>query len=856
MIIKALRVSEVGCFTSPQALEGLSGHLDVLAGPNELGKSTLLRALAVLFGKEHTSMAQTLRKEIQPYTGGAPTIEAEFELAGQMWRLRKRYFSAKSAELRNLSTGEIDRGEDAETRLDALKAGSGLATVGLNMLWVGQTETLRSIEPDEGTTQTLRGLLASEIEAMVSGSDAIAVRKAVDRALEDYFTATGRLKKTGRLQAAIDERDQLVEELDAARRREKQSAAHSERLEVIRRERAELDDPAAEAARQEALAKAEAAVAAVTERERALQNAQSDFKLKAIELERIITALQAAERDAKERDSLQEKADDIAEHIDSTRTKSEHLQQRITAAKRQRDALERQLATARYLSASGRLAKARERARTLAELDAAIEANAVTQELMERIDAETRSISTLEARLAAALPAVSVAYDKGTRTRIRAHGRAIDDGETLHPDGPLVLEVPGVGRITITPGASEAVEEDRRDLDAHCTILAELLQSGGVNDPQAARQSCDRRRTATMQRSEVTAQINALAPDGIAALEASLRTLSEVLPDPPDMLQDGSRTPSEPDLAELDAQLRDLNRELEQLANEKRDIDAALARLEAAEKARVQRLAALSEHVRTPNDLAALQKAHADAVKAADDARWLLETCRRALPDAEQRRDLDKQVERAKAGLADAARRLHELEREAVRLETQLEADGRDGIGETANALAERHQAAEARVATLTREADALRLLKQTLDAVHQETASRLHAPIGKRLRPYLEILFPDAVAAFDSHLKPDAIERGGRREPIERLSRGTQEQIAVLARLAYARVLADTGTPVPLILDDALVYSDDERMERMFQALRLAAEHHQVIVLTCRAKAFESLGGTALQLVPWQNAA
>ena len=55
MKIKAVRVREVGTFRDPVALEGLSGGLDVLAGPNELGKSTLFRALEAAFHDQASS---------------------------------------------------------------------------------------------------------------------------------------------------------------------------------------------------------------------------------------------------------------------------------------------------------------------------------------------------------------------------------------------------------------------------------------------------------------------------------------------------------------------------------------------------------------------------------------------------------------------------------------------------------------------------------------------------------------------------------------------------------------------------------------------------------------------------------
>ena len=59
----------------------------------------------------------------------------------------------------------------------------------------------------------------------------------------------------------------------------------------------------------------------------------------------------------------------------------------------------------------------------------------------------------------------------------------------------------------------------------------------------------------------------------------------------------------------------------------------------------------------------------------------------------------------------------------------------------------------------------------------------------------------------------------------------------------------------MPLILDDALVYADDARIAASFAALALAAEHHQVIVLTCREKVFAPLGAARLTLQPWKLA-
>ena len=120
-------------------------------------------------------------------------------------------------------------------------------------------------------------------------------------------------------------------------------------------------------------------------------------------------------------------------------------------------------------------------------------------------------------------------------------------------------------------------------------------------------------------------------------------------------------------------------------------------------------------------------------------------------------------------------------------------------------------------------------------------------------LRPLLGLLFEDATVTFDEDtLLPRTVRRNGLEEPVGVLSGGMREQLAVLTRLAFARLLAKDGKPAPVILDDALVYSDDDRIERMFDALHRQASDQQIIVFSCRQRAFAQLGGNILNMVPW----
>ena len=113
-------------------------------------------------------------------------------------------------------------------------------------------------------------------------------------------------------------------------------------------------------------------------------------------------------------------------------------------------------------------------------------------------------------------------------------------------------------------------------------------------------------------------------------------------------------------------------------------------------------------------------------------------------------------------------------------------------------------------------------------------------------------MLWPDAGLRIDAdEVLPAALEREGTEEQFEVLSGGTQEQIALLVRLAFARMLARGGASAPVILDDAIVFTDDDRIERMFDALTRQAQDIQIIVLSCRQRAFRDLGGRALEIIP-----
>jgi uncharacterized protein YhaN len=72
-------------------------------------------------------------------------------------------------------------------------------------------------------------------------------------------------------------------------------------------------------------------------------------------------------------------------------------------------------------------------------------------------------------------------------------------------------------------------------------------------------------------------------------------------------------------------------------------------------------------------------------------------------------------------------------------------------------------------------------------------------------------------------------------KEPEQRLSTGTVDQIYLSLRLAMVGILSENRESIPMLLDDPFANYDDERLERTMALLANIAKKHQVLLFTCR---------------------
>ena len=76
---------------------------------------------------------------------------------------------------------------------------------------------------------------------------------------------------------------------------------------------------------------------------------------------------------------------------------------------------------------------------------------------------------------------------------------------------------------------------------------------------------------------------------------------------------------------------------------------------------------------------------------------------------------------------------------------------------------------------------------------------------------------------------------------PYESLSGGAKEQLGIVARLAGAALVAKEDS-VPVVIDDALGFTDPQRLTKMAEVFDAVASDGQVIILTCSPQRYEGV--------------
>lgn len=877
MKLTRIRIEQFRQFRQPIEITGLDPGLNLFTGANEAGKSTIVAAIRAAFFERHRSGSVD---HLRPWddASASPGVELDFIVAGRTYRLGKRFLGRKRCEL-HAGPLHLD-GAEAEDHLAELlgfqHAGKGASKAehwGIpGLLWIQQGGAQDIRESIGHATDHLRSALDTTLgEVASSGGDEVLAK--VEALRNELLTAaTGKprgpyqqaFEQAAALEAAVQALDADIaayrEKVDrlAALRRDHAADAGEQPWTVFRRQEQDaarqLDAVSAiEAALQADRQRAEQLAMqiqllrdrldafageeeAVDARRAALEHAQRLSQARGAEVEQWqVRAREASQRHAAAREVLRQ-------------AREEAMRRDLL---RQQDALRRKLERTMAV-----LAKAEAQQAALIDLQRRLAETRIDAEDLDTLRQRHGRINELRIRRDAI--ATRLRFELVAGARIDIGGEAVTGrGDRLLTEATRVT-LPGLGRLDITPGGADLAElgrEERALVDAHDALLQRL----GLASLEAAESRLQSHTRFQAEARTAAATLMALAPEGIDALRgeqtaivASLGETEQALARLPAAT---AATNDPPALAQAEAAEESARQSLEQINRALDQARVAAGNARIVSEAAVRELTVAQAVLAAPERaarLAAVNQALTDARAEQASLAVRIETLARQLADA--RPDILRQdVERLRKSAEQLEKQHAERRDLLMKLDVELQTTGALGLEERRAELARDLQQARRRSSELQRRARTLDHLLKLLRDKRASLTRRLQAPLQKHLDRYLQLLFPHASLEIDENLSPGPLTRPGGNGPetgrFEELSFGAREQMGVISRLAYADLLKEAGRPTLIILDDALVHSDAQRLAQMKRLLFDAATRHQILVFTCHPADWRDLGVAARSL-------
>lgn len=363
MILERLRLRAFGPFNQPLELPGegvFDRYLNIIAGDNEAGKTTLFNALHhVLFTPYRSSGADV--ENLRPWgTDLSPTVEVEFCIGEQKYRVRKRFLSEPSCLLSEWRDGQyfdISEGDSADERVRRFflgeRPGRGAARTehrGLaRLLWIPQGDVLL---PD------LDGELRQRVEASLGvitldGWENQLVTVGASR-YSQFWTGTGKITKG----SGLPQKQQEIMELERQCREMEQEMLDLEQygvdLEGYRQNIGHLQEEKRQA--EEKMRQLDNQIAAIAKLEGDIKEArallkhwESEFVTRHKRKEQLTEAKKQLERAKDQLEAVAVELGTLQEKINSTEGKKDELEKSLEKGKLLVKEAEGQMRTAQRL---------------------------------------------------------------------------------------------------------------------------------------------------------------------------------------------------------------------------------------------------------------------------------------------------------------------------------------------------------------------------------------------------------------------------------------------------------------------------------------------------------------------------
>ncbi|MBW7469708.1 AAA family ATPase [Marinobacter sp. F4218] len=865
MKLQRMRIEQLRQFRKPFVLDNLQPGLNLIHGPNESGKSTLVRAIRAAFFERYRSTAVD---DLRPWgdSAAAPTIELDFEHDNRAWRLTKSFLQRKRCDL--VVGTESYSEDDAEEKLAELlgyqypKRGASKAEHwGIpGLLWVEQGTGQDIEQAIEHAGDHLKSALNSMVgEVASSGGDDLI--ETVRSQRDILLTGTG--KPRGDYLKLEKDRAQHQLEIEELKERVHKYQEQVDRLGKLTQdyEQAEAERPWEDAQRhlEEARARYQkverleqeqnqekATFAQQQQNHRLLQQNKEHLEGLSRQLESRKAELDRAEHDLS---VAQAQTPAVTGRLAEARTAYEQAekQRKLSGLLQTRERLEQDLRRLEQQQQviSQNLAKAREYQRQLEQARQQARENRIDSELVKKLRATGSQLNEETIRSQTIATRLSWKLDADASLTLNNEPLVGQGEQQLLEESTLVI--PGVGTLGITPGGEE-LASTRRKLKALEENLEEQLKTLGVESVKRAEDRLSAFESAESVVKHAEDLFKTVAPAGLEQLvfeqseaESELEKARKQLESTPK--PDSNETV--PTLEEAEAAFNQASAALDKAESDERAHQSRLSALKQARdnaKTEWQRLADEEKSPERQQQLRQITTDLANLEKQQAELEASLERREREIRDARPE-FLRQDIERYQNAVNQLRQTQENRGRELRDIKVRLEAWGAEGLEEQLNEKEAEFDQCNRRYEELHRRAQALDLLLHLLTEKRQALTRRLQAPLQKNLNHYLSVLFPEASLEVDEQLRPGTFSRGTELGLITELSFGAREQMGLISRLAYADLLREAGRPTLVILDDTLVHTDSDRLEDMKRILFDAASRHQILLFTCHPEKWQDLG-------------
>lgn len=837
----------------------------VVAGANEIGKSSMIEALDLLLESKDRSTKKEVKQVKPTHVDVGAEVTAEISTGPYRFEYYKRFHKKAETRLTVLAPRrEQLTGDEAHDRVRAM-----LDETVDTELWRAQRilQSAAMMPVDLAGCDALARALdvaagqAGALEGALSGNEPLLVDR-IDVEFLKYFTQTGR--PTGVWAEAIKGLKAAQTEVAA------RTAAVAEVDDAVRRH-GELTAELATAAEQ--LTAAEVRLAAAREAAGAVARIRDELAQARVQAHAAVATSTAARSALDERQRLQADVERRTGSIGDLAAAAEYAGQQHVAAAQLQQTADNAVAVARSVVEAGRVrldtarrvvdqlsqrAEADRLAGQLKRVRTAAEELAVVAEQLATITLTAAGMRAIETAAAAVDRAAAAAELASARIELVAHGdvqlRVGDQDVTLSAGaewassvgGRTDVELPDLLTIRVLPGTPAA--DTSAVLDAARGALAAALQPHGVADVEAARVLDARRRGLEAERDRLTVtRQTLLGADTVEVLAARLAGLREQFGDADSIDVGAVRA----ELEAAEAEQRRAATDYEQCRDAATSAAAAAAAALTAATVAREKVTAATTALTEATELLARQRELEDDAALSQRAATLAEQAAVATareqelaaalaattPDV-----VDAELATATADSARIGTRRLELDDQLRDVAAQLKVYGTQGRQSQLDVAEVALRHAESEYAAVGRRARAAELLRTVMGRHRDQARQRYVAPFRTEVERLGRIVFGDSFAVeVDSDLRICSRTVAGTTVPYDSLSGGAKEQLGIVARLAGAALVAKEDT-VPVIIDDALGFTDAGRLARMGEVFDAVGGDGQVIVLTCSPERYASV--------------